>query len=160
MHCFQCLPKTGCPPIRLWPWAGMYLPIFSETSVRDFCMTARFPKQPKNFWQFSKYIWPLLKIFSKIFQLPFNISIAPIWSSCLVPTIKMQSESNSFSVFWYTSDTQSTLHAFLEYFKDMELNFFIDHEQEQNRLDVWVRQYYCPWWVRMMSVVPRHVTQA
>ena len=124
MHCFQCLPKTGCPPIRLWPRAGMYLPIFSETSVRDFCMTARFQKQPKNFWQFCKYIWPLLKIFSKIFQLPFNISIAPIWSSCLVPTIKMQSESNSFSVFWYTWDTQSTLHAFLEYFKDMELNFF------------------------------------
>ena len=98
---------------------------------------------------------------SKFFRRCSNfLSTFPIWSSCLVPTIKMQSESNSFSVFWYTSDTQSTLHAFLEYFKDMELNFFIDHEQEQNRLDVWVRQYYCPWWVRMMSVVPRHVTQA
>ena len=48
---------------------------------------------------------------SKFFRRCSNfLSTFPIWSSCLVPTIKMQSESNSFSVFWYTWDTQSTLY--------------------------------------------------
>lgn len=145
-------------------WYSIYLPIFSESNVRDFCLIMPgFQKQPKNFWQFSKYIWMLHKIFLKMFQLHINISTAPIWSSCLVPEIKMQSESNSFSVFWYTSETQSTLHAFLEHFKDMELNFFIDHVFK-NKI-FWmcepdVKNKYCLWWVRMMSVVPRHVTQA
>lgn len=99
---------------------------------------------------------------SKFFRRCSNfLSTFPIWSSCLVPTIKMQSESNSFSVLWYTWDTQSTLHAFLEYFKDMELNFFIDHVFKNKIVrmcesEIHVKNIYCPWWVRMMSVVPRH----
>ena len=52
------------------------------------------------------------------------------------------------------------LHVFLEYFKDMELNFFIDHVCKNKIVCMCESDVKnCPWCVRIMSLVPRHETR-
>ena len=145
-----CIVFSFCPKQGVHPFIsdrGLVCTCqFFLSQMRGISVSSWLPgfrKQPKNFWQFSQYIWTLHKIFSKMFQLLFNTSTAPqlqYGAHVLSLKLKCNLKHNSFSMLWYTWDTKSTLRAFLEYFRDMELNlFYWSCVREKNRLEVWVR---------------------
>ena len=88
---------------------------------------------PNTSGRCTKFFRRCSNFFSTLPQLQYGAHVLSLKLKCNL-------KHNSFSMLWYTWDTKSTLCAFLEYFRDMELNlFYWSCVREKNRLEVWVR---------------------
>ena len=104
----------------------------------------------KFFQRYSNFLstFPLLQYGAHVLSLQIKCNLKAIALACFDT---LETHSQRYMPFWNILKMWNWI--FLLIMNKNKIVWMCES-------DIHVKSKYCPWWVRMMSVVPRHVTQA